>query len=231
MCKWRIKFLASCSRGCVFANFGIFVHRRDEERASQTERHHPLSYQWSRRTFWRCTDTTTSPKKKQERRDRGKTRTREVTRLCQVHDGGREGGSSWNSYVARRKVVGNEVIIFSGKSRQLDRRTGGEKESVSRHRESWREKRVWWTNIRSFDGAVGRSPWITNEFDPRLFPTAFFCRVDVSLFAFTREKLQPSSKVIYFIPRRHSTISNKTDDTGHRRYKQVCEGAQSLVQR
>lgn len=49
-----------------------------------------LPYQWSRRTFWRCTDTTTSPKKKQERRDRGKTRTREITRLCQVHDGGRE---------------------------------------------------------------------------------------------------------------------------------------------
>lgn len=100
---------------------------------------------------------------------------------------GREGGSSWNSYVARRKVVGNEVIIFSGKSRQLDRR-GRDRESVSRHRESWREKRVWWTNIRSFDGAVGRSPWITNEFVPRLLPAAFFRRVDVSARLYFREK-------------------------------------------
>lgn len=166
-----------------------------------------LPYQWSRRTFWRCTDTTTSPKKKQERRDRGKTRTREVTRLCQVHDGGREGGSSWNSYVARRKVVGNEVIIFSGKSRQLDRR-GRERALVDTAKVDGKNA----FDGRIFEVLTGPSADL-HELRMNSSPDSFpppSSAVSTSLPAFTfAKKLEPSSKVICSIPRRQTIRKTK----------------------
>lgn len=182
-------------------------------------RHHP-PIKRSRRTFWRSTDTTTSPKKKQERRAGRDRRENENEGGNAITSGTRRGGegSSWNSYVVRRKVVGNEVIIFSGKSRQLDRRRegggegGGEEGALDTAKVDG--KNVWWTNIRSFDRAVGQFPWITNEFEPRarLLP------------AFTpsfREKLWLSGKVTCSV----STSPSGTDDTPVTdRHKQVNGG-------
>lgn len=159
----------------------------------------PSQYQWSRRTFWRCTDTTTSPKKKQEQHNRRENENERTRESNAITSGTRRGEVRETRTWRDAKWSETRLSFSPGRAVSWTDGRGAGVETV-RYRESWRGKRLMDEYSKFWRG---RRPISMNYEWIRPFPLSssdsFRRLLRQRLLAFSR-KLWLSSKVICSIP-------------------------------